>query len=141
MLSSFKKIKRCKETINLINNFLLNLILAYDKTKKEDIILTAEEFSKWIFSEFTEEELSYSIKILNNFQIVKRLRNLTEQEEEKIYEILEDKNINNEIRFGSYVLLGQKAAAKRYFEKLEEERKKEFINYPIYNLWKELEKL
>lgn len=141
LLSSFKKIKRCKETINLINNFLLNLILAYDKTKKEDIILTAEEFSKWIFSEFTEEELSYSIKILNNFQIVKRLRNLTEQEEEKIYEILEDKNINNEIRFGSYVLLGQKAAAKRYFEKLEEERKKEFINYPIYNLWKELEKL
>lgn len=141
LLSSFKKVKRYKKTIDLINNFLLNLILAYDKTKKEDIILTAEEFSKWIFSEFTEEELSYSIKILNNFQIVKRLRNLTEQEEEKIYEILEDENINNEIRFGSYVLLGQKAAAKRYFEKLEEERKKEFINYPIYNLWKELEKL
>lgn len=138
LLSSFKKIKRYKETIGLINNFLLNLILAYDKTKKEDLILTAKEFSKWISSEFTEEELSYSIKILNNFQIIKRLRNLTEQEKEKIYEILEDKNINNEIRFGSYVLLGQKAIAKRYFEKLGEERKKEFINYPLYNLWKEL---
>lgn len=138
LLSSFKKMKRYSETIGQINQFLLNLILAYDESKKRGLLLIAKEFSEWISSEFPEEELSYSIKELNKLQIIKRLRDLTEQEEEKIYEILEDKNITDEIRFGSYVLLERKIPVKRYFEKLDENHKKEFINYPIYNLWKKM---
>ena len=141
LLSSFKKIKRYSETIESINQFLLKLILAYDESQKKEILLIAKEFSEWICSEFSEEELIYSIKELNKLQIIKRLRKLNNEEKEKIYEILENKDINDEIRFGSYVLLEQKVAAKRYFEKLNEKSKKEFINYPIYNLWKKMEEI
>lgn len=139
LLSSFKKIKRYEETEEIISNFLLKLILAYDESKKRELLLVANEFSEWLSSDSTEEGVSHSIRELNKFQIIKRLRKLTEQEQEKIYEILENKDINDEIRFGSYVLLEQKVAAKRYFEKLKEERRKEYENYPIYNLWKILE--
>lgn len=138
ILSSFKKTKRYPETINNINQFLLNLILAYDESKKEELLLVAKKFSEWICSEFTEEELDYSIKELNQLQIIKRLRNLTEDEEEEIYEILEEKNINNEIRTGCYILLEQKIPAKSYFKKINENSKKEFKISPIYNLFKEL---
>ena len=138
ILSSFKKIKRYPETINNINKFLLNLILAYDESQKKELLLIAEKFSEWICSKFSEKELSYSIKKLNQLQIIKRLRNLTEEEEEKIYEILEKKNIDNEIKTGCYILLEQKIPAKRYFEKMNEHHKKEFIISPIYNLFKEL---
>lgn len=141
LLPSFKKIKRYSETIESINQFLLKLILAYDESQKKEILLIAKDFSEWICSEFSEEELIYSIKELNKLQIIKRLRKLNNEEKEKIYEILENKDINDEIRFGSYVLLEQKVAAKRYFEKLNEKSKKEFINYPIYNLWKKMEEI
>lgn len=138
ILSSFKEIKRYPETINSINQFLLNLILAYDESKKEELLLIAKKFSEWICSEFNEKELNYSIKKLNQLQIIKRLRNLTEDEEEEIYEILEEKNIDDGIRTGCYILLKQKIPAKRYFEKIDENYKKGFIISPIYNLFKEL---
>lgn len=139
LLPSFKRIKKYSETIESINQFLLKMILAYDESQNEEILLIAKDFSEWICSEFNEEELSYSIKELNKLQVIKRLRKLNDEEKDKIYEILENKDINNEIRFGSYVLLEQKFAAKRYFEKLNEKSKKELINYPIYNLWKKME--
>ena len=139
LLPSFKRIKKYSETIGSINQFLLKMILAYDESQNEEILLIAKDFSEWICSEFNEEELSYSIKELNKLQVIKRLRKLNDEEKDKIYEILENKDINSEIRFGSYVLLEQKVAAKRYFEKLNEKSKKELINYPIYNLWKKME--
>ena len=139
LLPSFKRIKKYSETIESINQFLLKMILAYDESQNEEILLIAKDFSEWICSEFNEEELSYSIKELNKLQVIKRLRKLNDEEKDKIYEILENKDINSEIRFGSYVLLEQKVAAKRYFEKLNEKSKKELINYPIYNLWKKME--
>lgn len=42
------------------------------------------------------------------------------------------------LKWQLYILLESKELAKMYIEKLEQDKVKEFMNYPIYHLYEEL---
>lgn len=137
-LTSFKKIELHEETFTRANLFMLELLLAFDKTQNINFLNTAKEFDKWIQAE-TNDELSYEIKTLNHFQIVKRYRELTNEEKKDLYNIIATPNIDNSILVGAYLLLDQLIPAKMVFSKMSKDEQNMFMEYPIYRFWKELE--
>lgn len=134
LLPSFQKAERNKETMVRANCFLLELLSAYDINPKQEIIDTASDFSEWIMTA-QEEELPFSIRILNKLQIKKRQRNLTEEEKKELYRLIEKPEIWEEAVVGAYLLLDQQAVAEVHFEKMSTAAQDKFKQFPIYHFW------
>lgn len=134
LLSSFQKTERNSETMIRANYFLLELLSAYDVNPQQKVLDTASDFSEWIMTA-QEEELPLSIRTINELQIKKRQRKLTEEEKKKLYRLIETPDIGEEIVVGAYLLLGQQTAAEVHFEKMPAALQNEFKQFPIYHFW------
>lgn len=139
LLPSFQKIQKHHDLCNRANWFLLELLNAYDKSNgtREEIVNTAQDFSKWLLDEAIDEELSYNIRLLNYLQTVKRVRELNENELSDLYSLIENSVQDEEILVGAYLLLGQQKSARKHFEKLPLDIQDGFKTYPIYHFWKD----
>lgn len=131
ILPSFQKTPRHNETIARANIVLLELLKAYDVCGNPDLLKTAEDFSTWIMAA-TDQELQYSIRLLNDLQIKRRKRSLTTEEEKELVHIAEDQGALEQIKVGAYLLLNQQTAARIHFERLRPEEQKEFRSFPIF---------
>ena len=134
-LPSFKDIERHEETFDRANWFLLDLLLAYDKSENQSILNSAYEFAEWILSD-SGDSMSLNIKTLNMLQVVKRMRAFTEEETKTLYQITADKDITNAVAVGAYLLLEQQIPAEMFFSKMEPSEQEEFMKYPIYHFWR-----
>ena len=119
-----------EETCERYNLWLLDVRKAYDKSKDD----------KWLeFAKFLNEKIlkfnNSPIYIINKMQIIKRSRNLDSSEKEILYEIKE-KEKDNMMQCAIAILLENKSDFERYFAKLGEEDKNNFIEFPIYCLIK-----
>ena len=135
MLSSYQRVL---ETSNLcysqVNQDVLNLIMAYDKTDNPEQIKAAKELIEWLFTKSTG--FSQEILIVNSLQIYKRERDLFAEEKEKLIEIgAENTDLN--VKVAAYLLLDNQDMAKYYFKKLECEKQNTFKMWPIYRFWKD----
>lgn len=139
LLPSFQRIQKHVESINRANWFFLELLSAYDESQNQQLLETAHEFSIWL-CDFSGEELSYAVKVLNKLQVIKRMRNFTIEEVRAVYSIIEDSTANDVILVGAYLLLDQQPLAEIHFERLDDTIKEEFKTYPIYHFWKSEEK-
>ena len=138
MLQSYKDLINLSDDIFEPANFdLLNLLLAYDKQNNHPIALlnAAKELASWILHE-SADKLSEEIKILNYLQVIKRERELTEEENIKLYEIVENKSNTLMIKLGANLLLENYKVARIQFEHLDEHDKEVFRSFPIYRFWK-----
>lgn len=135
LLPSFKKVKRHSETIERANWFLLELLKAYDKSQKTEIIKTATDFSKWIMTA-NDDELPYDIRLLNHLQTIKRQRELNIYEVKELFHIIENQSTRTDILVGAYLLLDQQVLAELYFDQLDQQIQEEFVKYPIFKFWK-----
>lgn len=113
-----------------INYFILNLLCAYDKKKDEEMLNCAIKTASWLYKKDNTE-----VNFLNKMQALYRRRSLSEEEIEKILQIKEATN-NNEIIIGCSILLGEQHTYHYYMKKLSQERKEEFLIYPISHLRK-----
>lgn len=137
LLPSFQKVEHHNETFNNANDFLLELLKAYDKAegeRKEKLLKVCVDFSNWI-SEAPDEKLDYQIKTLNVLQTIKRYREFNLEEIKKLYSIIEN-NTREDCVVGAYLLLDQQQAAEIHFAKLSEEEQNNFKKYPIYHFWR-----
>lgn len=127
--SSIINIKMSQENLDAINNFILQLLLAYDDTKNKDFMELAEKIGdKSIFL------YNNPIYKINYYQIIKRQRTFNDNELDELYEIREE-NINNcFIQLGIAILLENKSDFIRYWKKLSDDEKKVIITMPIYNI-------
>ena len=118
-----------QENLDAINNFILQLLLAYDDTKNKDFMELAEKIGdKSIFL------YNNPIYKINYYQIIKRQRTFNDNELDELYEIREE-NINNcFIQLGIAILLENKSDFIRYWKKLSDSEKKVIITMPIYNI-------
>ena len=126
---SFETEYYTEEICERYNMFLLELIKAYDVSKDKKWIKFAEKL--------VDKILLYSnlpVYIINKFQIIKRIRNLTLEEKEELYKIKE-KESDNIIQCGIAILLDNRSDFERYFNKIGI-KQKEFKKFPIYNLIK-----
>lgn len=138
LLPSFQSAERHSDTINRANWFLLDLLTAYDKAtgrRKEKLLKTCDEFSKWIF-EAPDDELCYEVRLLNRLQTIKRQRDFNIDEVSSLYALIENKDTNEETRIGVYLLLNQQKPAEIHYAQLSENARNNFKEYPIYYFWK-----
>ena len=139
-----KMLQSYKDLIHLSNNIfepantdLLNLLLAYDKhtDHPNKILNAAKEIAFWILNESTDK-LSEEIRILNYVQTIKRERELTAEENKKLYEIAENENSSLMVKLGANLLLENYKVARIQFEQLSEQDKEAFRSFPIFKFWK-----
>ena len=124
-----------KQTVNedsliLTNLFVLELISYYDKSKDIPALMSARKIAKWL----TENDDSDYLKI-NLYQINKRLnKKLTDEE---IQDLLNIKlNTDDDlIKCAICILLESEIEFDQIFNKLNDDDKKRFESFPIYNLF------
>ena len=139
--SNFSKEKTIKEfaeaqydsvTSDYITLWLLELLKAYDISNKTYLLEAAHSILQQIKK---NDNFMDKFKVrLNELQIIKRERTLNVAEKYELYKIISDAEDKTDIIIGAYILLGEVDEAKKLLEKLPEEHKKEFMDYPIYSL-------
>jgi hypothetical protein len=139
-----KMLQAYKDLINLDNNIfepanydVLNLLLAYDQHNDHpiEILNTAKEIACWLLNE-SKDKLPTEIKIINYLQTIKRERELTSEENRKLYEIAENENSSLMFKLGANLLLENYIVVRIQFEQLCEQDKEFFRSFPIYKFWK-----
>jgi hypothetical protein len=122
--------------VDIVNRDLLIMLLAYDKKPNERLLIALENLAKWILYDNSLPELPYESRYLNLMQIYKRVRNLTNEENEQIYDIYDNAKISD-IKVAAALLLEDYVGAKRNFAKMALGEQDLFKTLPIYNLWRE----
>lgn len=121
------------------NHFALILIKASDycddlECRKEELLDVGLDFYQWI-QEKNQTEENAEILELNRLQILKRKNDLSEADINFLYQLTNSEKYNATLKFGAHVLLEEYVRAERVYEKLDKNIKKEYENYPIYNLY------
>lgn len=120
------------------NNTIIKIVVAADKaedvSRSELLLNWAQCLSDW--------NLKYSknceMAIINDLQIKSRVRKLNSKEMEILSNILVNSNDNYELCFGSSVLLKSKPQADLFWNKLDNETKERYKDFPIYTLYMKL---
>lgn len=138
ILPSYKNnLKNNPRIFEQANNDLLKMLSAYDegKDKNKQLFQLTKDLAQWIFESDNEEIVPYDVKLLNVLQIVKRERELNRDEIKQLIAITESSTDREDIKTAAYLLLGNQNAAEIHFDKLDEEWKEGFKQYPICRFW------
>lgn len=108
--------------------------MAEDMTKRELLLNWAQCLSNWNLKYSQNSEMA----IINDLQIKSRVRKLNSKEMEILSNILVNSNDNYELCFGSSVLLKSKPQADLFWNKLDNETKESYKDFPIYTLYMKL---
>ena len=117
--------------------FLLELIKTYDNNKNIHTLLASLDICEWIEKFETRPII---IHMINKLQIQRRLRRLTTEENEYIYEKRKEIDSkteyeNKEMHLAALsILLENEKDFEYYYGKMSETEKIQFSSYPIYNL-------
>lgn len=135
MIEIFEDIKRnanpnIAETANRI---VLNLLLAYDKSKNPEHLIAAEHLNNWEIH--NSEQLNSKIATINTLQIIKRKRGLYSQELSELCSLVEDPSSDAAIKFCAYLLMDNKVAADIHYQKLSTEYQNELAEEPIFHFY------
>ena len=131
MKKSFKRFSNNELVLEQYNNFMLQVLQAFDATKDNKFLDLAKYINK-IIIEHVPQNVNYKI---NELQIIKRYREYTEQEYEELYN-LRDTEKDSIIQCAISILLDNENDFKRLFNKLDENTKNNFRSFPIYNFVK-----
>lgn len=144
LIEKYKILNKEPNILSDAHMFVLQLILAADLCMENDLkranfLKTSLVFMEWLKNEIEDsDELSFTTLRLNELQIFKRLRKLTQSESENLIELADSNESPDDIKFGAYVLLDDKIRANKYLNKLHYEARVIMKDYPIYNLFKTL---
>lgn len=138
MLPSYKDLNdRDVDIFEAANYDLLNLLFAYDKHTDHpiEILNTAKEIASWLLNE-SADNLQAEIKMINYLQTIKRERELSAEENKRLYDIADNENSSLMFKLGANLLLENHKVARIQFEQLCEQDKEAFRSFPIYKFWK-----
>lgn len=115
---------------------MLRMLLAFDKTngEKTKLLDAAETLNNWLIE--TKRFNDLPINEINQLQINKRRRSLTEDEKNRICELAES-DVTEDCKVACMLLLDNHAGAEYHFKKIPEGQKEFFKSMPIYHFWKE----
>ncbi len=113
-----------------INQDQLNLLTAYDKSGRKEILEAALRLSNWLMEagRATAESQVYRI---NNLQTLKRMRQLTEEEMQEITRYSEESTASSELKYCCALLLDDQRRAKFHFTSLSETQQIFYKSLPI----------
>lgn len=120
------------------NNTIIKIVIAADMaedvSRRELLLNWAQCLSNWNLKYSQNSEMA----IINDLQIKSRVRKLNSKEMEILSNILVNSNDNYELCFGSSVLLKSKPQADLFWNKLDNETKERYKDFPIYTLYMKL---
>lgn len=134
ILENIKTFDFSQDYGSVINGFGLELIKAFDKTSRNEFLDAATDIFDWL----QEMDDKSSIFKINDLQIIKRKRTFFVDEMNILKNMRSQENGNDRILCGINILLENRSDAENCFELLTFEEKNEFIQYPIFNLAKQL---
>lgn len=125
---SYKSIAQMTEDVlNLANLDILRMLEAYDSKPNKRLLIGIRRLADWLYS---HDEFPHDIAYLNHMQILKRERNLTDDEIEALLNFAEDTS-DNQFKLGAYILADDQRQGKRIFKRLNNQQKKTFLSFPI----------
>lgn len=120
------------------NLTVLEMLKAYDECKKKKLIEFAIDIMEWLLEEVKEKHTE-NIFSINYFQSLIRVRELNQEEQKQLFEIIRNTETGDDIKFAANVLLKQYTSAKLYFDNLNDDIKEAIRQFPIYNLYRKLD--
>lgn len=133
IVDDFYRIDISEPLVNSANEVMLELIKAFD-IKADRIYLDTAKQLLALQMEHTEY-IKQTICELNELQITARERTLNFAEKKKLYYILE-KNDDDFIKVGAYLLLDEQEEASKIIETMNENQFEKFSNLPIFKFYK-----
>ncbi|MEL0463355.1 DUF4365 domain-containing protein [Streptococcus pneumoniae] len=138
VISSYQRLVDNQLKYEGTNNTIIKIIMAADKAedvaRRELLLNWAQCLSDWNLKYSQNSEMI----IINDLQIKSRVRKLNSKEMEILSNILVNSNDNYELCFGSSVLLKSKPQADLFWNKLDNETKERYKDFPIYTLYMKL---
>jgi hypothetical protein len=130
--NSFLKLEANEALFSHTMDFILRMLRAYDKSKKQILLETSLKILDWAqgIDTFTDNE----IYLLNKIQILKRMRKLQNSEISQLLDIITVSK-NDKILTGTYLLLENMVMAGYHFKRMSENDQNEFKGYPINIFW------
>ena len=129
LLEELDKGEFSKETSADFTQLFIEILSAYDVTKDEKYYDIAKVISDRLL--VVDSEADY-IKI-NKLQLIKRKRNLTENELQELEKIEIDTD-DIKVVCATNILLENRRKAKKKLDEMSDEDKELFMTFPIYNL-------
>ncbi len=129
LLQELEKGEFNKVTEGNFTRLFVEILSAYDTVKSEKYYNLAKKISDKLMRVSPEEAY---LKI-NKLQLIKRKRNLTEDELQEL-ESIEGNTDDKKVICATNILLENKRKAKKELEEMSDEDRELFMTYPIYNL-------
>lgn len=129
LLEELDKGEFSKETLADFTQLFIEILSAYDVTKDEKYYDIAKVISDRLL--LVDSEADY-IKI-NKLQLIKRKRNLTENELQELEKIEIDTD-DTKVACAANILLENRRKAQKKLDEMADEDKELFMTFPIYNL-------
>lgn len=129
----FADIKRYgmnKDYSTLVTLFGLELIKAFDASKRVEFLQSAADLFVWLEQFAIDREICR----INELQVYRRQRNFTEEEKLELFQMREKFNDVDRMLCAINLLLENKTDYEIHFNRLTETLKEEFKGYPIYVL-------
>ena len=131
VVEDYKALEPTTLLVEFCNNTILELIKAYDLSKKICFLHTAKELEDLIEK---APDADAMVCAINRLQIAFRERDLTFEEKSELFSIIS--NTENALyRIGAFLLLNEQQKAKTELELLSPAQMKVFKTYPIFNLY------
>ena len=126
----------CPDYCGLVTNQILELLHAFDESKDNNVQMLdlAEELNQWLLCVdiWTPRE----ILEINCLQIKKRKEQLNAEDMERIISIAYADNVGDDIRTAAFLLINNQKLASFYYNKMEEDDRLLFREYPVFRFWK-----
>ena len=116
------------ETISTLHSAVIALISAYDISNESELL----EIAETMLNKMYEIDSTIIYAHINEWQIMKRKNVISDDEINKMKDLLKKCDGDVEVRCAIYALLDDKENAHRYFEKMSANEKEEFKEFPIY---------
>lgn len=108
---------------------MLAMIDQHDKTSKAFLLVNAMRVQEWLAKQYRDKE-GKQVMALNRMQIVRRMRELTDEERGELAKIIA-KTKSARIKYGAYLLMGEMANAKYWYAQLTKDEQREIDEQPI----------
>lgn len=132
ILPSYKKVYIENHNVTQrANNDMLMMILAYDENHDDKLLKSSKDLCEWLISINEKDEVN--TYFLNLMQIIKRKRDLTNEERKEI--MIKFDLCNSMEKLACCLLLDNNEMANHYFNQLNDSEKEFFTTLPIYHFF------
>ena len=124
-----ERVTYSEHNIEAIFSFFVEILSAYDKIHNEIYYEVADRLMNKVLEVNSESEYG----IINKMQLIKRKKELSQEQIEKLEEMEENAN-DLMVKCAINILLENKRMAKKLIEKLTIEEQEKLMSFPIYGL-------